>query len=161
MEQVQDSSELQLQLASRGSRLVAALIDSFVLSIFILPLMYFTGGFESFTQSPPTEPSWGYLFLLGILNFILFAIINRNLMRDKGQTIGKKWMKIGIRSQQGELPKLNELLFKRYAYYFLIGYVPLIGGVISLVGVLLIFGSSRRCLHDIIASTQVIRLNDC
>tara|TARA_Y100001956_G_scaffold80298_1_gene95219 strand:- start:5034 stop:5513 length:480 start_codon:yes stop_codon:yes gene_type:complete len=157
MEQQHVSVEYQTQLAGRGARLVASLIDSLILAIFILPLMYFTGGFSGLMQSPPVEPSLGYLLVIGFVNFVLFGAINRTLLRDKGQTIGKKVMKIRIQGLDGKTPRLTELLFKRYAYYFLIGYVPVVGGFISILGVLFIFGKSRRCVHDFIASTQVVR----
>lgn len=157
MELQHTSTDYQTQLASRGLRLVASLIDSVILAIFILPLMYFTGGFDGFAQTPPIEPSLGYLLLLGVINFALFAVLNRTLLRDKGQTIGKKVMKIRIQDLDGKTPCFSELLFKRYAYYFLIGYVPVVGGLISILGVLFIFGKSRRCVHDYIASTQVVR----
>jgi len=40
---------------------------------------------------------------------------------------------------------------------WLIEQVPLFGGLFWIVDVCLIFGEERRCLHDYIAGTKVVR----
>jgi hypothetical protein len=45
----------------------------------------------------------------------------------------------------------------RYLPMALVGAVPFVGGMVSLVDSLLIFRDDRRCLHDQIADTIVVR----
>ena len=58
----------------------------------------------------------------------------------------------------GELLPLVPLVLKRNLLVQLIGAIPIAGGFINLVGILMIFRSSRRCLHDELAGTKVIKV---
>jgi hypothetical protein len=39
-----------------------------------------------------------------------------------------------------------------------VSLIPTLGGLLTLVDALFIFGGSRRCVHDLIAGTKVIRV---
>ena len=49
-------------------------------------------------------------------------------------------------------------LFAVIAVLSLAGLVPVLGPLASFVDILFIFGASRRCVHDLIAGTQVVRV---
>ena len=82
---VRVESTEQNELASRWKRLWASLLDSLILMLIILPVMYFTGGFEG--VSAGVQPSMGYSLLMGLFGLIVFVLVNGKLLVDNGQTI--------------------------------------------------------------------------
>ena len=68
-------------------------------------------------------------------------------------------MKTQIVSDSGQPLNFGELYLKRYLVIQLLAILPFIGGLIGLIDTLLIFRSSRKCLHDDIAGTKVIKLH--
>ncbi|EGQ9283836.1 RDD family protein [Vibrio vulnificus] len=153
MEEIQDNPYL---LASRWSRFGAAIIDSVVLGIVMLPLAYFTGGFDGLSEDPPVEPSLSYQLVMALLGFSLYCVVNWKLLGQSGQTVGKKAMKIKVVNIDGSQAKVQDLVFKRYAFMVFISYIPLVGGILNLVNLIMIFGKQKRALHDKVAKTRVI-----
>ena len=93
------------------------------------------------------------LFLMGLL---VFAILNGYLLAKRGQTIGKVVVKTRIVDLNGNIPKLDDLLVRRYLVIGLISCIPIIGAPVALLNAVCILGKRRRCLHDYIAGTLVI-----
>ncbi|ELY5145887.1 RDD family protein [Vibrio vulnificus] len=153
MEEMQDNPYL---LASRWSRVGAAIIDSVVLGIVMLPLAYFTGGFDGLAQDHPVEPSFSYQLVMALLGFSLYCVVNWKLLGQSGQTVGKKAMKIKVVNIDGSQAKVQDLVFKRYAFMVFISYIPLVGGILNLINLIMIFGKQKRALHDRVAKTRVI-----
>ncbi|MBO0154608.1 MULTISPECIES: RDD family protein [Vibrio] len=153
MEEIQDNPYL---LASRWSRVGAAIIDSVVLGIIMLPLAYFTGGFDGLAQDPPVEPSFSYQVVMALLGFSLYCAVNWKLLGQSGQAVGKKAMKIKVVNMDGSQAKVQDLVFKRYAFMVFIAYIPLVGGILNLINLIMIFGKQKRALHDRVAKTRVI-----
>ncbi len=150
-----DASFNSNHLASRLSRLGASILDSIILIVIILPIMFFSGYLENLSAGE--EPSYLVQLAYGLVSIIVFMIINIKLLLSEGQTIGKKALGIKITGLNGE--KLSpSMIGKRYGFYFLTGQIPIVGGIVSLVNVLFIFGKEQRCLHDFIAETKVVRL---
>ena len=87
----------------------------------------------------------------------IFLILNGSFLANYGQTIGKRVMKIKIVDMEGNNLGLIKLYSLRYLTFSLFSQIPVAGGLISLVNILFIFGKERRCLHDRLAGTQVIR----
>lgn len=153
-ELIQEPENKSSELASRWSRLGASIIDSLVISAFVFPLMFFTGGFRSVTTG--VQPVWQYTLMIGLAGIGVFLVLNYKLLSSYGQTIGKRALGIKIVDLDNNLPSMKKHLLIRYAVYFLSGQVPLIGQLFSFVNVLFIFGKQKRCLHDYIAGTRVI-----
>ncbi|KDN27998.1 hypothetical protein VFDL14_03000 [Vibrio fortis] len=143
-------------LASRWSRLGAAIIDSLILSVVMLPLAYFTGGLDGLAQTPPVEAPLEYQAIMAILGFGLYCAINWKSLSQTGQTIGKKILKIKVVYIDDTQASVQDLVFKRYALMVFVGYIPWVGGVISIINILMIFGKQKRPLHDRIANTKVV-----
>jgi len=144
----------ELNNASRWDRLCASLIDSLIMMVIIMPVMYLTGGFDGVSKG--VQPSLGYTLLMGLFGIVVFIIINGKLLTTNGQTVGKRARGIKIVTLSGELPSIKKHLLKRYGVSFLIVYVPLIGQILSLANVLIIFGKQKRCGHDYLAGTLVV-----
>jgi uncharacterized RDD family membrane protein YckC len=148
------SSDVQT-LASRWARLGASLIDSLIISVIVLPVMYFTGGFDG--VSTGVQPSIGYSLIMGLLSIGVFLVINYRSLVASGQTVGKKVLEIKIVDLDGNLPTLRDHLLKRYGVYMLTAQVPMVGPVLNLINICFIFGAEKRCVHDLIAKTKVVK----
>lgn len=142
-------------LASRWARLGASIIDSIIMMIVVVPVMYFTGGFDGITSG--VQPGFVYMFSMGIVSFIVFFAINYRFLIANGQTIGKKVLEIKIVDLDGNVPVFQPQLLIRYAVYVLPGQIPVVGTIFSLVNILFIFGKEKRCIHDLAAKTKVVK----
>lgn len=92
------------------------------------------------------------LMVLGVLSL---AIVQCYLIATSGQSIAKRILRMRIVRQDGSPAKfVHGVLLRSWLMTFLTQIIPFIG----LVDALLIFGNERRCLHDRIASTDVIKV---
>lgn len=144
-----------LELASRWSRLGASILDSILLILALMPFMYGLGWFDILLQGE--EPSLLFSLGMGVLGIIIFFAINIKFLLSNGQTVGKKLVNIKIVDMYGARPILASHLLKRYLTYFVPNQVPYIGGVFAFINVLFIFREDKRCIHDLLAGTQVVR----
>jgi uncharacterized RDD family membrane protein YckC len=154
--EITDPNNEAVELASRGSRFGASILDSLAMMVITMPTMYFTGGFEGLTDGTHQQ-SLVYTVAMGILGLIVFCAINLKFLISSGQTIGKKALGIKIVDMDGNLPTLQGHLLKRYATFFIPAQIPTVGQIFSFVNVLFIFGKQKRCLHDFAGGTQVIK----
>ncbi|MGH8588531.1 MAG: RDD family protein, partial [Gammaproteobacteria bacterium] len=83
--------------------------------------------------------------------------VNGYWLHTRGQSIGKRLLKIRIVRSTGERATLSRILFARYLPIQAMGIVPVIGMLYALIDILFIFGDSRQCLHDRIADTIVVK----
>ena len=147
---VQDS----LEVASRGLRFSSALIDMLIIMLFTVPLSYYLGLFDNFGKViPPLGPT---LVVLAA-GIAIYLAINGQLMHSNAQTVGKRINKIRVANLDGSQPTMQTLILKRYVPYVLFPYIPFIGFWVALVNVCWIFGREKRCLHDYIAGTKVVK----
>lgn len=144
-----------LVLASCGRRLAAVLLDAVVI-FFLLWLLSVVTPWNPFVSSDAEfwRPQWTSS-LQGILVFLL---PNAYLLATRGQTIGKALLQMRIVRLDGSPAALGRLLGLRYGVGYVVNIIPLIGMVFAILDSLLIFRSSKRCLHDQIADTVVIKL---
>jgi uncharacterized RDD family membrane protein YckC len=75
-----------------------------------------------------------------------------------GQTIGKKIVGIRIVDLDNNVPALAKILGLRYLPTRAAALIPIMGSIYSLVDALFIFFPNRRCLHDLIAGTKVVKV---
>jgi uncharacterized RDD family membrane protein YckC len=141
-------------LAGRGSRLVATLIDAvcqgavFALLVLLTPL----------TWTPPDRDHvFATLLVNGAVGFVIFLVLQGFLLATRGQTVGKTLLKLRIVRSDGSPASLARLVGLRYLPTMVITLLPVLGGLYALIDSLLIFRESRRCLHDTIADTIVVK----
>jgi uncharacterized RDD family membrane protein YckC len=144
------------QLASRWKRFWASMIDGLIIMLIAMPIMYYTGGFEGIADGK--QPSLEYSLMMGLVGMISFILFNAKLLIQNGQTIGKKLLGIKIVDLNGDVPSLKKHLLARYAVYFLLAQVPIIGPLFSTINILFIFGKQKRCVHDLVAGTKVVKV---
>jgi len=142
-------------LASRWIRLGSAFLDGLVLLIpftFLIILI----GYERYLEMINNFNVINQLVLF-LLGQFFYLLINKNLLIKNGQSIGKKLAKIKIVTKEGTLPNFFDIYFLRYFVPALLIYVPFIGIWLSMIDILLIFSNDRRCFHDRIAKTKVVK----
>lgn len=140
-------SEHHPPLASRGARLAAATIDAALTMATLMPGML---------MSEPRQDD-GEVFLgLSLVATAALWIYQWVLISTTGQSLGKRWMGIRIVKLYGEpLGFVSGVLVRSWVVQ-LVGAIPVVGGLVGLLNVLMIFGDSRRCLHDHLAGTVVV-----
>jgi uncharacterized RDD family membrane protein YckC len=122
---------------------------------FSLAFLWSIGVFEGWPQiQPMTAGIQALAFAQGMATFLL---LHGWLLAARGQTLGKWLLGIRIVRGHGEPATFGRLLGLRYAPLFAIGAVPMVGQLFGLADALFIFAADRRCLHDRIADTIVIR----
>ena len=85
------------------------------------------------------------------------AVGKEHVVAD-GQTLGKKAVGIRVLRSDTSHCELWRIVLLRFLPLALLGAIPKIGVGISLIDALMIFGSERRCLHDLIADTIVVEV---
>lgn len=152
-----DNNELQDQqgeLAKRGSRFLAALIDGLIGMIIAIPFWLVSGAWDFVTSG--TGLPFTYSLAAGMYGFIAFTLVHFYFLNKNGQTVGKKLLNIRIISINDQLYGGSHLLFKRYLPITLASLIPIAGQFLILIDTLFIFRKDRRCIHDLIAGTKVV-----
>jgi uncharacterized RDD family membrane protein YckC len=155
---LQESREVEA--ATRLSRLGATLVDA-LLGIAPLGVMALLapGAMLAGRMGP---------FLIGIFSMLVVSlallITQIVLLVRHGQTIGKKVLGIRMITSEGEIPSIWRVFFLRWLPFAVVSTVVELvfkvrgsGSIIHLLDVVLIFQPTRRCLHDLLADTHVIK----
>ncbi|GAB2520788.1 RDD family protein [Lysobacter humi (ex Lee et al. 2017)] len=147
-------------LAGRGERLAAVLLDTLLMGMVMLPLMFATGLWSEMMANATQGPlaGLGTKMLAGVLGFAVFVAIQGYPLHTSAQTWGKRVLRIRIVRLDGAQPSLPYLLLRRYVPMQAVGLIPFLGTLLSFVDSLLIFRDDRRCGHDLIAGTRVVNV---
>ncbi len=149
----------QLNLASRGVRLGAAIIDQIIFMIvLIVPMMpgimiiaqaESSGTLE--TAFPTSSLIW---FLACGLCLLALLIWNAVWLGRYGQTIGKRMLGIRVVTFPDGQPAGYAKAFwlRAVVNFVIVNVVPLYG----IVDACFIFREDKRCVHDLIAETTVV-----
>jgi uncharacterized RDD family membrane protein YckC len=141
-------------LAPIKSRIFASLID---LSIAVLALLLAT---FALPQSPGNALSILGLFasVAIVLGIVVYQAV---LLSSTGQTVGKKLMQLRVINLiDRSNPGFVKAVLIRWWLPSLIYSIPYLGWAFWLADGLFVFKNDRRCLHDLMAGTQVVRLTD-
>ncbi|MGS2723832.1 RDD family protein [Porticoccus sp. GXU_MW_L64] len=150
-----NSASDERELASRWLRLGANILDSLIVGIPFFVLMYVTGFWSSMLDNPENYTTQIGLFLAGTAMWLAF---NGALLKNHGQTIGKRVVDIQIVEMDSDkVPTLMNTAGIRYILIQVIAWIPLIGSLFALVDILFIFRKDKRCIHDLMAKTKVVK----
>jgi len=148
---------MSAELAGRGRRLAATLIDMVLVPALAIFLMLITGVLEHAEDWAPAAMPVMRMLLLGLASY---ALLNLWLLWTRGQTVGKALLGIAIvRASTGERSALWRL-FVRGLFFptlYLIVLVPYVA-LIPVIDQGLIFRKDRRCIHDWASGTAVVRV---
>jgi len=158
-----DQTGNELDLAGRGRRLVATLIDAALVPSLTLVLVMIAGVLE---DAEDYADNWWMLwvFLLAVVSYL---ILNGYGLWRRGQTLGKMALGIAIvpartgpNGQWGSAPAPLWKLICLRALFFPLLFVVVVPtfAALPIVDQLFIFGKRRRCLHDLVSGTVVVRL---
>jgi len=142
---IQKENIQKLELANRTTRLGAVIIDVIIFSIPVILVIFL----NHFNKMLINTIFYSSLFIIIIVNLIL--------LYQYGQTISKKLLFIKIVRSNGSRAGLRRIILLRVLLTGLLTNIPKIGGIIYFADIILIFKKDRRCLHDIIADTLVIK----
>ena len=150
----------EIEAATRLSRLGAALVD---LVAGFAPL----GAIALLVPGALLGGRVGALLAVVVLavGVSLAVLVTQIVLLVKhGQTIGKKVLGIRMITSDGDIPSIWRVFFLRWLPFAVAASVVQVvakvqggGGVIHLLDVLLIFQPTRRCLHDLLADTHVVK----
>jgi uncharacterized RDD family membrane protein YckC len=162
--------------AGRGTRLTATTLDGLLISVPLLPSLalgiYYavrtqmevarTGMDEHLAQGPSIATSeltilLGGAAVLGFFGALGIAVYQWILISRTGQSLGKKWTGIRIEKIDGTRVTFGTGVVLRNWVPKVMGAVPYLGMLFHLIDCLFIFREDRRCLHDHIAGTRVVR----
>ena len=151
------------ELAARGVRLGAYLVDSVISAIVFLVIVWsgFWITFDDLAQMGRLPSTYDFLQVM-ILFIVGFMVINGYLLVTRGQTVGKLMLSIRIvDSTTGGNVSAAKVLGLRYIVFFSLQIIPVFGmrELVGLLDALFIFRDDRRCLHDLLAGTKVVSIS--
>ncbi|MBL8513287.1 MAG: RDD family protein [Betaproteobacteria bacterium] len=144
----------EMELAGRGTRLVAAIIDGIIMMVTAIATAMVLG-INLFSAT--AQPSFMAQAGLGLANIVWYLVINWNFLSKNGQSVGKKVMGVKIVRTDGTKADVQRIVGLRLVPIWVVSIIPVVGTLVALVDCLLIFRESRKCLHDNIADTIVIK----
>jgi uncharacterized RDD family membrane protein YckC len=144
-----------IELASRGTRFLAALVDGLVFSI---PYFATIVAFPAFGAGGlPDDTQLALVGVVGLAGFIAVAAVNLVLLHRHGQTIAKRMFGIKVVRTDGTRCSVLRIVFARWLPVTVMTMIPLLGFIVALADPLMIFREDHRCMHDHIADTIVVR----
>jgi uncharacterized RDD family membrane protein YckC len=153
--------------AERGTRLLAASIDELILLALCLPMVF--GAVTALLPLASTDPTsigtpevlhallQGPGLKLSLAGFVGWSAVTAWLVTNNGQSIGKRAVGIKVVRTDGSRASFIRIFLLRNVVNSLPALFPAVGLLYQLVDPLFIFQQSRRCLHDLIADTIVVR----
>jgi uncharacterized RDD family membrane protein YckC len=153
--EVADLAEAGQALAGRGRRLAGVIVDTLIL----LLLWWVIGKVTPLNIYSTAMANAGVVVLAGyaLVGMLLFAAVNGWLLARRGQTVGKALLGMRIVRRDGSAADVFRLVAMRYGIGAVITVLPIVGMVYSLADALMIFRADRRCIHDMIADTIVVK----
>ncbi len=143
-------------LATRTSRLCAAIIDSALVMMLMTPTWWLAGFIDPLR--PLQAPSLAMIATMALSGFLAFVLLNGFLLHRHGQSIGKAVLAIRIVRKDGDRAGFWRLVLLRHGVVWFIAFLPWgLGDLLRLTDVLFIFRHDHACLHDDLADTCVVR----
>jgi len=157
------ASQEYLELADRGTRLGAKFLDGLIMGVGFM-VIGFTAAIAipamlSRSAAPKSSSLFFIVFavLVGCL-VLAMAIWNLVWLSRYGQTVAKRILKIRIVRSNGDPVGMGRLVGLRIVLMWVLESVPFLGPLFSLVNVCFIFRDDRRCIHDLMADTIVVKV---
>jgi uncharacterized RDD family membrane protein YckC len=143
--------------ADRGTRLAAAIVDAIIFGAMVYaPLMFVAMTGRAAPDESGNTNADTLIVVAGVLTLVGFGLwcwLTISRMIANGQSIAKKLLNIKVVRSDGSPVSLGRLIGLRNIVNTMISIIPLYG----IIDTLFIFGESRRCLHDKLADTIVVK----
>ena len=143
---------LKFQLSGRGTRLGAVLLDFLFFAICLLPGL-------AILVSADSDMNKGVGITLIAIGWLGLLIVQMYFLVSRGQSLGKMALGIKIvKKSDGTVPGFVKVVLLRSFVPSLLAGIPYAGPVIYVADFLFIFRDDRRCIHDLIAETEVVNV---
>lgn len=147
------------ELATRSQRFFAALIDFIFGLIIAVPFWMATGMTEKMMKG--IQPGILEIITGTVYGFVMYLLIHGYYLNKHGQTIGKRLLGIYIADAVScEKSDFNNIVLMRVLPISVVSAIPYLGSLIVFVDTIMIFRSDRRCGHDLIAKTVVLKTSE-
>ncbi len=148
-------------LAGLDKRLIGAIYDMIVGLVLLIPAVLLVVA-DMLAGNGSGEI--GILSILGFVWALLAAlavtVLNLYLLATRSQSIGKYFVKTQIVSIEDDQPAgFVKAFVMRALVSGLLGGIPLLGMIYTIVDYCFIFRDDRRCIHDLIAGTRVVDIS--
>lgn len=153
---LEDAATTELELADRGIRLVATIVDNVILAVPSM-VLGFTAAAAIGRSGGNLDGTFVAIAVVAALATLAMIVVNLVLLHRNGQTIAKKLFGIKVLRTDGARCGLARIVFMRWLPVALLEMIPLVAYVVYLLDALMIFGREQRCLHDYIADTIVVK----
>jgi uncharacterized RDD family membrane protein YckC len=145
------------ELAGRGERLGAAILDTLIGGVLIALPLFAGMDFDTLAAGDFEGAIGSVGGILAGIGFLVLIAVTIYLVHKNGQTLGKKIVGIKVVRSDHSRASLGRIFWLRNVVNSIPGAIPYIGNFYGLVDHLLIFGEARQCLHDKIADTVVVK----
>jgi len=148
-------------MASRWTRLIAAIIDGLLYMVVMIPVMVAAFSSGAFGD-PSNRPSIYRLLvastsgLISLGGWVGLLALQSYLVATTGQSIAKRLFNIKIVKTDGSPAGFKSGVLLRHWLFIALQQIPVVNMVLPWIDPLLIFRQDRRCLHDLLADTKVI-----
>ena len=145
--------------APRLLRLAAALVDALLLLAILVPLLWAAGAIDDARMMMAAHEPFPSAFSVkwGMVAFFVYVALQGWPLHRRGQSWGKRLFDLRVVDLEGRQASLQRLILFRQLPISVLGRIPVVGVVLVWIDLLFIFKASRRCLHDRIAGTRVVR----
>jgi len=143
-------------LATRAQRWWAAFIDGLISIAILGPLQYKFGFFDNFPNiqkpTPLVSATWG------AVGFGVYCLVHGYFLFRYSQSVGKRLLNIHVENlSDGQRTPGWRLLLVRSLPITLVSQIPVVGPWLGIFDVVFIFRKDKRCLHDYVAGTVVVK----
>ncbi len=143
-----------LNRANRGYRFLANFLDSFVVSVPAIIVMFVVMAVGGAFGEKKNEDLIGILAMLGLFGGLALGLAVQVFMQVRfGQSVAKRLFKIKVVRVDGSPVELWRIILLRNVAIHVISQLC---GLVGIIDGAMIFGDEQRCLHDLIAETIVI-----
>lgn len=154
---LQEESTGQMELATRGQRFGAAMVDGVLVAVIMYTIIFLLIGWERYMVLVTQQTIW-FSVASQAVGFLIWVLLHGYLIYRRGQSVGKYLVGIRIVRQDGSPAGFSRILLWRQLPQSVVGGIPVVGGWALLVNYLLIFRATRRCGHDDLADTKVVKV---
>ena len=139
------------ELADRSTRLGACVLDFILFLASLVPGLMVMSAADS-------DGGKGFGVALVAIGWLGLMVVQMVFLLKHGQSLGKRFLKIRIvRVSDERIPSFMKVVLLRLWVPSLLGGIPVVGTFFWLLDGLFIFRDDKRCLHDLIAETKVVK----
>jgi uncharacterized RDD family membrane protein YckC len=146
----------EVRIALPADRIMAGLVDGLILMLSLLPLWFCLILHHS--GAMPNGAAMRWAFLLPAAAAISCLVVQAWMQAVRGQSIGKSLLRLRVVpfTSDDEAPGFVAGVIVRWLLMWLLYLLP----VVALVDFFFLFRDDRRCLHDHLAGTRVIDMDE-